>query len=411
MQLDRDFGTRVTLRNLTRYGKTVRDSVITAPRFASVNTSTAINRQLQSRDMTDDIVANQTNVTARIGSGSIAHALATGVELAREGSENFARTGPAAPTADLYNPNPNDPYPGPITRTGARTTGVGRSAAVYAFDTMNVGQHWELSGGLRWDRFDVDYETVAVTGVATPFERTDAMTSWRAGVVFKPQEAGSIYAGAGTSFNPSAEGLALTAATVALEPEKTKTYEVGTKWDVANRRLSLTGALFHTQKTNARTPGLNPGDPPTVLAGEQRVSGLELGAQGRLTDRWTAFAAYSFMHSDIAASNTAAEIDNALALTPEHTLSIWTTFQLPWEIEVGGGTQYMDAVFRNATNTAQVPSYWLINALAAYTVNEHLTLRINAVNLADVDYVDRIGGGHYIPGSGRSVQISSGFKF
>ena len=50
VQVDHDFAQSATIRNVTRYGRTSRDSVITAPRFASVNTSTAINRQLQSRD-------------------------------------------------------------------------------------------------------------------------------------------------------------------------------------------------------------------------------------------------------------------------------------------------------------------------------------------------------------------------
>ena len=57
------------------------------------------------------------------------------------------------------------------------------------------------------------------------------MVSWRAGAVYKPRPNGSVYVGFGTSFNPSAEGLALSAATVTLEPEKTRTVEVGTKWD------------------------------------------------------------------------------------------------------------------------------------------------------------------------------------
>ena len=55
---------------------------------------------------------------------------------------NFARTGPAAPTADLYNPNPNDPYPGPIVRTGASTDGTANSAAAYAFDTRRSARSW-----------------------------------------------------------------------------------------------------------------------------------------------------------------------------------------------------------------------------------------------------------------------------
>ena len=41
IEIERDVGAATTLRNLTRWGKNVRDSVITAPRFASVNTSTA----------------------------------------------------------------------------------------------------------------------------------------------------------------------------------------------------------------------------------------------------------------------------------------------------------------------------------------------------------------------------------
>ena len=109
-------------------------------------------------------------------------------------------------------------------------------------------------------------------------------------------------------------------------------------------------------------------------------------------------------------TNTPAEIDQNLALTPENTLSLWTTFELPWRIGVGGGAQFMDNVFRNAANTAAVPSYWLINATASYEVNSHLTLRLNSTNLADVDYIDRVGGGHYIPGPGRQVLLTATVK-
>ncbi len=410
LQLEYDASRAFTLRNTTRYGVNSRNSVITAPRFVSVDTSTAINRQLQSRDMDDSIVANQTNVVSRFETGAVRHALAAGLEFTAETSENHARSGPLAPTADLYHPNPSDPYPGPITRTGAFTKGTASSAAAYAFDTVELGNHWELTGGLRWERFDLDFDSVAVTGVSTPFDRTDEMVSGRGAVVFKPRPSGSVYLSYSSSFNPSAEGLSLNASNVDLEPERTRSAEAGTKWDVG-QRLSVTAALFHIEKTNARTPGVNPGDPPTVLAGRQRVAGVELGISGRLTDRWTALAGYSFMDSTIAASNTPAEIDNALALTPNNTFNLWTTFALPGEVTVGGGLQYMDAVFRNATNISRVPSYWLVNGLASYAVNQHLTLRVNGTNLANEEYVDRVGGGHYIPGPGRSVSVSTDIRF
>jgi catecholate siderophore receptor len=403
----RDVGSLTTIRNLTRWGRNVRDSVITAPRFASVNTSTAINRQLQSRDMTDTIFANQTNITTRVTAGAVGHAMVGGVEFSSEQSLNFARVGPAAPTADLFNPDPLAPYPGPIVRTGAKTDGAATSAAAYLFDTVSIGPHLELTGGLRWDRFDVDYTSTAVTGVPTSFERTDDMLSGRAGVIYKPREQGSIYAGFGTSFNPSAEGLSLAATNVNLEPEKTRNFEIGTKWDLLRQQLSATAAVFRTEKTNARTPGVNPGDPPTVLSGKQRVSGLEVGLSGRVRSWWTAIVNYAHMTSTIEASNTPAEINQNLALTPENTLALWSTFDLPGGIGLGGGAQYMDSVFRNATNTTTVPSYWLVNATASYAVNSHLTLRFNGTNVGGEEYVDRVGGGHYIPGPGRQLMLTA----
>jgi catecholate siderophore receptor len=409
--VDHDFSPNLTLRNLTRYGNNYRDSVITAPRFISVNTSTDINRQLQSRDMTDRIVANQTNVTAHASTGRLRHDIVAGVEVSRESSENHARTGPTAPLADLYHPDSNAPYGGPITRTGAWTRGIANSIGVYAFDTVKPNEHWEVTGGMRFDRFGVDYDSWDVNNVLTPRSRTDKEPSWRTALVYKPRATSSVYVGYGTSFNPSAEGLALTDATVNLEPEKTKNLEAGTKWDVMRERLSLTAAVFRTEKTNARTPGLNAGDPPTVLAGKQIVDGVELGWSGRVTQHWTAFGSLSLMHSDIAASNTATELDNALALTPTRTFNVWSTYAFPWKLTVGGGVQYMDGVFRNATNTTSVPPYWLTSALVSYDVNRHLSLRLNADNLGDVQYVDRVGGGHYIPGPGRAVMVATGFKF
>jgi catecholate siderophore receptor len=67
----------------------------------------------------------------------------------------------------------------------------------------------------------------------------------------------------------------------------------------------------------------------------------------------------------------------------------------------------MDGVFSNATNTRAVPGYWLVNGTASYEVNSHLTLRLNGSNLADRRYIDRVGGGHYIPGPGRQLMLTA----
>jgi catecholate siderophore receptor len=58
-----------------------------------------------------------------------------------------------------------------------------------------------------------------------------------------------------------------------------------------------------------------------------------------------------------------------------------------------------------------VPSYWLLNTVVSYGVNEHLTLRLNGNNMTNETYVDRVGGGHYIPGPGRAVLLSLGVNY
>lgn len=240
------------------------------------------------------------------------------------------------------------------------------------------------------------------------------MLSWRAGLVYKPRVNGSIYIGAGNSFNPSAEGLSLATrggSLADIEPEKSFSYEVGTKWDVARGRVSLTSALFQTEKTNARTPGLNPGDPPQVLQGRQRVRGVELGVVGSLTNDWSVFGGYTFMDSQIETSNNSIEIGNAFGNTPRNSFNLWTSLQLPWDLEVGGGAFYIGERYNNNTGARLAPGYWQLDAMAAVRLSDQMTLRLNAVNLANEHYIDRVGGGHFIPGVGRCLTISAVFGF
>lgn len=410
--VEHDVSSTLRVRNLFRYGQTDRDSVITAPRFASTESTDIRRTDWKPRDQTDEVVANQTDLTAAFRTGGLTHSLVTGLELSREQEENFTRieTGPETPVTDLFDPNPFDPYNGAIVRNGEFASATARTTAVYAFDTVAVSEQVDLSGGLRWDHFDVDYRNAD----GEPFQRTDREVSWRAGAVYKPHPTGSVYAGYGTSFNPSAEGLSLATRGGSLEgvePEKSRSVEVGTKWDLFGGRFAVSAAAFRTEKTNARTSGLNPSDPPIVLDGEQRVHGFEVALSGPITASWSAFGGYTYMQSRITESNESDEIGRAFGNTPEHSLNLWTTYALPWNVEIGGGTQYVGDRFNSSSGARTAPGYWLVDAMAAYRVSDQLTLRLNIYNLADEQYIDRVGGGHFIPGPGRSAALTSTIGF
>lgn len=422
-EIAHDFSASVSLRNLTRYGQNRRDSVITAPRFAPGSPGTVINRNPQSRDQTDTILANLTDLTLRFRTGGIDHAVTTGIEYSHETSVNYLRSGPTAPTpptADLFNPNPDDPYPFSVRRTGAKNEATANAGAVYLFDTVGLGERWEVTGGLRWDYFDLEYRSrptaTADDQTVASLERTDRMLSWRAGIVFKPAPNGSLYAAYGTSFNPSGEGLTLSssataAANVNTEPEESRTYEVGTKWNLFEERLAFTVAFFRTEKTNARTEDPDVDTDVIVLKGKERVDGVELSVAGNVTDQWQLFGGYALMNSEVVETLDAAEVGNELANTPKHSFSLWTTYQLPLNLEVGGGAQFVGDRFSNVNNDRTAPSYWLFDAMVAYRATESLTLRVNGYNLADEEYIESLGGGHFIPGAGRSAIAAADFQF
>lgn len=411
--IERDLREGWTLRNVSRWADNHRDSAITAPRPP--------NRQLQQRLMDQGQLTNQTSLTGSFRAAGVHHDLVAGLELGRE-TTFIRRQSQTAnqPQTNLTSPDPNQSPSGPMPVNVGNPEDTKLSlAGLYAFDTLQFGSRWEVTAGLRWDSVDVDYElTNVATGAETRLGHEDRMLSWSSGVVFKPRKNASVYASYATSFNPSVEAAASgaglsdvpTAANhVNLAPEKSRNVEVGAKWESRGRRAIATAALFRTEKTNARTRGAT--TEPFVLDGEQRVDGLELGLTGKITEAWSVLTSYSHLDSEFVSSANPLEEGAALAFVPESSFNVWTEGKLPRGFSIGAGAQYMDSVFRNATNTAEVPSYWLVNAMAAYEVSHALTLRLNVNNLSDETYVDRVGGGHYIPGARRSVAINAEIGF
>src|SRR5690606_22991532 len=130
-----------------------------------------------------------------------------------------------------------------------------------------------------------------------------------------------------------------------LEPEETTNYELGTKWDLLDQRLSLTAAIFRTEKDNTRVLTNNY---TYENAGKTRVDGIELTASGRLTDKWQVFAGYSYLDSELvdpgAVGNRSGEVTstvnpakgNELPNTPKNSFSLWTTYEVLPDLTIGG---------------------------------------------------------------------------
>ncbi|MBN8905771.1 MAG: TonB-dependent siderophore receptor [Rhodospirillales bacterium] len=418
IRVEHDVNDSLMLRSQFRYGNYERSVRVTEPQVnyngITVATSLAaisVNRNMISAQSTETFLQNQTDATWRFSTGPLEHALVAGWEVGKETSSPNRFAYSNVPTTNLLFPV-QVPFTAPSRlTTAARTTS--NTAALTALDTVKLGEFWEIIGGVRWDNFDTSYyQNIQPTSY---FHRTDSVVSGRAGLVFKPAPNGSLYFAWGTSFNPSAESLSLASSTADLAPEQNETYEVGTKWDVLDRKLSLTGALFQITKNNARVP--DPNNPLfNILGGKQQVRGFELGVAGHLTEAWEIFAGYAYLASQVLSSTQQASVGEPLANVPRHTLNIWSTYVLPWyDIQVGGGMNYVSSRWASSTpNTASgryniAPGYVTFQAMAKMPVRPGLSLQVNATNLADVKYYDLLHPGHVVPGSGRTFLFSASF--
>jgi catecholate siderophore receptor len=420
IKVDHDFNEHVTIHDQVRYANYVRDALITEAQLPGIKRSTPLDQIQATRHeigvtSTETFLDNQLDMIAHFETGSLRHTLVTGVEGGRETSDP-TRPNFTAPATSLLYPDPSDQLNPGVTIT-SRVNDTALTAGAYAVDTVSIGKKWDFTGGIRYDRFDNTY-TQSVAPVAH-FEIVDQKPTWRTAVVYKPVSFGSLYFDAGTSFNPSAETLSLSAGTANLPPESNKTYEFGTKWSLMKDRLNLNSSWFRTIKGNAREAS------PTnsllyVLAGNQRVSGFETDVRGHLMSRWDILASYAYLDSRVVSSQFyPGAIGYPLANVPKNTLAFWNNYRLPHHFDFGVGTNYVSS--RNASSTVpldpttglvkQVPGYWVFNAMAGHPLGEHIDLQVNVYNLANRYYYDELHPGHIVPGPGRSALIDLKFKF
>lgn len=445
LSIEHDLNDNMTLKNTLRHGNTGQDYILTQPDDSKRNVSQfgTVWRRANARVSTTETTTNQTDLFGSFQALGFKHSYSTGLEFTGEetrvsgynfGTSNNAQVcnpGTAPSCTSLSNPNPNDPWNSSITRNYNGTNTKATSRAAYVFDTIELDPQWLLNVGLRYDTFDTVANTNAVPSATvkarSKIKNDSQFFNWQAGLVWKPAENGSIYASYATSASPAgglvgegADGnpLSAGAATSDLKPEETVNYELGTKWDLFHDRLSLTAAVFRTEKKNTRILV----DALTYEnGGESRVDGLELSASGKLTDHWQVFAGYSYLKSELVdpglngrngVISSGSSKGNQMPNTPKNSFSLWTTYDVTPKLTIGGGAFYVDEVYGDAGNTVYVPSYTRYDAMASYKLTKNVDLQLNVQNLTDKTYYDKAFAAHFAnQAAGRTAMLTTSFHF
>lgn len=444
-KIEHDFSADTKIQNVTRYGKTSQDYLLTG--FMQIDPATlTLARTSQIKDQENEIWANQTTLTTKFNTGDVKHAVVAGVEFVKEkqttvgyGSDSLGTLAPA----DLYNPDPNARRVGyNPARDGTDTNGQTDTISAYLFDTIELTPQWLINGGIRVDQYDTDYESAVIgTGVlgvdctrrcngypkgklaqVPKASKSGTLFTWKLGVLYKPTENSSLYASYATSKQPPGGANFSISATggnnsEAFDPQSTRTAEIGGKWDVIDGKLAVTGAIYQTTVSNEVEQ--DPIDTTVYTqTGKKRVKGIELGVVGNITPAWAISAGYTTMDTEIVkgAINTA-DGSSALPYTPKQAFTAWTTYKLPGGFTVGGGARFVDTLHKQKDGATDVPkyvdSYWVYDAVIGYRINKNADLQLNLYNLTDKEYVASINksGYRYFPGIERSARLTLNVKF
>ena len=449
-RFEHDFSDKLKLTNVARWGKNEQDYLLTAFMVTATGATPTltipdinnpygwtVNRNLPTfKDQEYTILTDQLNLRADFNTGRVEHNLSTGVEFAKEELKGWRYgTRGAWTPANLYNPDPSSATGLTWFRNGAYTHTETTTSSFYVFDTAHLTDALLLTGGIRFDRYDTYYLghlpctannsqpcNGAPVGTLTDvrLKSKDTLFNWKLGAVYKVGDVASIYANYAVSQQPPGGSTlelspsATNANNPIYDPQKAKTFEVGSKWNLLGDALLLTMALYQTDVSNEVITE----NGVTFQGGDKRVKGIELSAVGKITDDWSVSAGYTTMDATVTQGpQVAQDRSRDLGYTPDSAFTAWSTYELPFGLTVGGGVRYSGEMKRGTDGAVGTPtfvkSYTVWDAVVSYAFNPNLDLRLNAYNLFDKDYVAAINksGYRYTPGAPRSVLLSLNLRF
>ena len=468
IKFEHDFNSHLSFRNLTRYAEVTQTTVVDPPqgtwcldtgKTAEGVTCATPGKYLPAgprgftRHTRNTALYNQSDFSASFNTGPFSHKAVVGVSVSSEdyhldsgfSLRDSAGNPVALPPMDIANPNPI--YTGPVNymKTLDRE-GTLKNAAIYAFDTISLTPQWDLNLGIRQEHsrstyssttFALPYPATGPVGVAGPtFKNTADLTSYRAGLVYKPRPDLSLYLAYGNTQTPSTATVnaGCSATNCNVDPEKGQVTELGAKWSGFGERLLLTGSIFRNERTNYAVASGDPTQPNVVLDGSSRVDGVTLGASGKILPNWTVFANYTYLDSEVlksvsnkvfADTGIDAQKGNPLTNTPEHSGSLWTTYSPFKGLELGYGITYVGDYYLNNSRVDssgkpiplyKMPSYTTHALMVSYAITQKTSVQLNVKNLTDETYLTRARAfpnsvGWATPGEGRSAVVTLNHKF
>ncbi|MCT9824297.1 TonB-dependent siderophore receptor [Pseudomonas veronii] len=257
--------------------------------------------------------------------------------------------------------------------------------------------------------------TYRQSGVVTPY----------AGIVYDLNDTWSVYTSYTQIYRPQSSK---DADRKLLDPIEGATYEAGLKAAFYDGRLNASFAAFRIEQDNVAeyVSGFETDSVYRPIAGAT-TKGFEAQLSGEVLDGWNISAGYTYQHTRDA--NNGYVYSSVLqTTTPQQVVRLFSSYRLPGALEhvtVGGGVNWQSEFFGNVFQpdpndtlnfgqNARITqdSYYLVDLMARYRFNEHLSTTLNVKNLFDKKYYTGLGNfGTGFYGEPRSLQLATKWDF
>ena len=428
----------ITLENKTRLGNSLLNYIGTTPEnpsaatsanapFSSTATTFSGFTQLnaQSRYEPVRVLVDQPQATIKSNFGELENTAVIGGEFSSEhisidgytGFTSELTTGPVAftsagaPIVSVYSPT-NYLYGAGVARlTGNPQRYQVTTNAAFLVDTINLHDTFLLNAGVRYDDYYIGTANNTFSQAAK-----SGITSYNAGIVYKPIKIGSVYVAYSTAAEPVGDELDAVASAYGgfaptqntnqiFGPQLTRSIEAGAKWELFDRHLLATLAAFRNNVSNAREtapagiPGYTSGQ--IVAGAAYQVSGYDVEVAGKITDKWSVLGGFVTMTPVVTNSLVPTNVGVSLANIAKQSLNFLTKYEFAKRLELGAQASYASQILGGsllaanggvayplAANPTILPQHWRYDAFIEAKISPQVGLKLYATNLFNTTYYD-----------------------
>jgi len=315
---------------------------------------------------------------------------------------------------DLENPvwtedNPVDQYPQNFKSEFGTPTKF-NTRGIYFQDQVSVG-NWKALFSIRREFYN---DVVPDGSNGTITSEQDAWLP-RLGIVYESELQTNFYFSYATGFEPISASNNFPEFGGPFDPERSRLYEVGGKSTLFGGRLITTLSFYEIIKKNVLVNAFDSQNPDLLeQRGRQRSRGLEIEANGSITQNWSITANYAWNKNIITESDNEEEIGRVAENAPRSQGGLWTKYEfrngLLEDFGIAGGFNFVTE--RNTFDPdLQLPAYTVADVAFTYDFGRaHFNLNIDNV----FDKTHWVGGynfGRIFPGQPRTFLAKLTYDF